>query len=401
MAVQQTVPDLSIAEYTDLIRGAIRHNQALLNEYRDVGMGDPPAEEKAHILCLGDPGSGKTTNAIAAAIAESVSKNNIFVYNLQNYMVTDIVGALRKHDGSPEHVELFPDQKEGDWVAQRPMIMPPLSIGDEPCILVLDELPQAIIQSKAVAQLLSDGFIGPHKLPPNCTLILLGNRSSNRAGASDLPAHIPDRCFCGVLSPLADEVMDFLLDNQYRPEVVAYVAWIAASEQGSIFKFDPKAMISRTLRSFRKLNIALGMGLTGNARRKLIIAALGSHDGQNFLATEEAMKRFPDPDEILKDPDNAPIPAELDQQYAVAMKVSAALNLKNSAAIFRYINRFSQQEIAHTAVSSAIKRITRENHRRAQSGEMPEDIRDYPGFGDYLLAHQDLARALTAANASE
>jgi hypothetical protein len=213
--------------------------------------------------------------------------------------------------------------------------------------------------------------------------------------------HIPDRCFCGTLTPAADEVVQHLIDQGFRNEVVAYAAWIAATEgneSGGIFDFDPKKMVSRTLRSLRKLEIALGMGLIGDSRRKAIMSAMGQGDGMNFLATEEAMKNFPDPDEILKNPDTAPIPTEIDQQYAIAVKVASALNPTNSAAVFTYLNRFKQEEIAHTAVTAAIKRIARNNVARRQDGEPMQDVRQFPGFGDYALRHQALAMAMDRAD---
>jgi len=221
-------------------------------------------------------------------------------------------------------------------------------------IIFLDEINTASKMMQAsLYQLVLDGKLGDYVVPPGWIVIAAGNRKVDRAIVNDAGTALATRFVHLELgvdlddftayaaredSDIATEVLAF---TRFRPELLH--KWSADEKTHP----TPRtwAFVSRLLatKPSRKLALPLYAGCVGEA------AAI------EFVGFLDIMDRITPIDQILMDPDGAPVPEDRDVAvlYAQCAALAKATTKDNVAKVLTYIDRLPA-EFQAFAVKAAI-----------------------------------------------
>lgn len=224
-------------------------------------------------------------------------------------------------------------------------------------IILLDELPQARVDTKNVAAMLVlERRIGDYHVPPGWWIAAAGNRMSDNSGSTPMPQHLNNR-FWHVNFDLSNE--DWLKwadahDIDYR--VYAYIKY----RPEALLEFDARAKDPSypTPRSWellsdivKDLDRAAGtvdpknrmMGMEPALLAELFAGAVGSMRGNEFAGFLRTMHSLVDIDTVFADPDNAMLPSDPSICYALMGAIAVAAERKTIVAAARYAARLPDE----------------------------------------------------------
>lgn len=94
----------------------------------------------------------------------------------------------------------------------------------EPCVLFLDEFPQASSSVQCIVQqLLLEGSFMHYELPKGTFCVLAGNRSWDNANSGEVLSTIANRCLMAEIKEDEQEFLDYAEEHTLHPVVVDYV----------------------------------------------------------------------------------------------------------------------------------------------------------------------------------
>lgn len=195
--------------------------------------------------------------------------------------------------------------------------------------------------------------VGEHRIAPGYTLVAAGNRRQDRSGDNELPRFLLDRMSVYNVVASKQDWIDYAIRHEVDPAVI----WFVKSNDEWFQKFDPASKVNPTARSWEKVSDYIRSGFwTGSAMRATIEGTVGGQAGHAFYAFWSLRDKLPDPEKVLADPDNAPIPADPQARYALMAALSSCVNNKNIDGFNKYLKRFDAEvengrEIAVLSVS--------------------------------------------------
>lgn len=260
----------------------------------------------------------------------------------------------------------FPILKDGQMFRARPAFLPEDGEG----ILFLDELPQAPVANQNIAaQLVNERRIGEHKLGDGWSIVCAGNDLSHRAGTNAMPSHLKDRLLHLEIEPNLDDALAYMAAVNVRPEVIGFLRF----KPDQLSNFDKDAKACPSPRSWEKVSDILNWGLDALAETEVLSGQVGLGAATDFATFLRLYRELPDPDAPLRDPENAPIPADPSTLYAVCSAISYKVNSNNAKNFMAYCVRLPAQEFAAFAIKSACSRY-------------PELVKE-PAFRDWVIEH--------------
>jgi hypothetical protein len=282
-------------------------------------------QRKRPAFIWGPPGAGKSD--IVRTVADNL-KMELRDVRLSLMDPVDLKGF-------PTIAEVTTGRKK---VKQMTFVPPDFLPTDGEGILFLDEMntsPQSV--QAAAYQLILNRRIGEYQLPDGWAVLAAGNRATDRAVAHAMPSALANR-FVHI-----DFEID--VDDWYN---WATAAGISAITRGFI-KFRPSLLHNfdpvtnprafPSPRSWVFVDDVTQSNLTHETEFELIKGTVGEGAAAEYLAYSRMHKDLPSVDEILLNPDGAPVPEEPAAMYAICTSMDSKATANSFGRLLTYASR--------------------------------------------------------------
>jgi len=311
----------------------------------------------------GDPGVGKTAlpRMVAANLGLPYFQTIVAQYDpgiLAGLPFMGEVEIKRFLDGQQV------TSREQRMIQMRPNYLP--DIHDEHQhfgIYNLDELPQTMLAGQNIcSQLVNEWRIGDHYISRGITICATGNKPENRAGTVPMPAHLKDRLmFINIEVSCEDWLNDFASKGypDGTPYIDPRIRTYLRQHPDHLHKFTPGANASPTPRSWEKASAIISrLNLLATTRTEALSGTLGEGEAITFEQWLRVEDRMPKTDDIISDPDGAPIFDNKDADVLFLLLASLAdkATKDNIGNILRYITRLPNKEFWPVFASDAFNR---------------------------------------------
>lgn len=296
-------------------------------------------------LVVGPPGIGKTE--ITKQVAESLGYDLLITHPVVDESI-DYKGMPAIIDGE--------DGKEGAFL---PFGHLKRQIdAKEPLVVLIDDVGQAqrMVQA-AIMQLVLEGAINGVPISDKVTYILCSNRAGDRAGADG-----------GVLEPLKSRSVIY----QLASDVDDWIKWALTSKEDggggmppvlcAFMRFQPDSLNDFTPtrdmvnspnpRCWERLGKFYNAGVGTMAK---YAGCVGDGTAAKWQAFEKTWSKLPKIENILMNPEKAPVPEELDVLYALSGALAHHAKPACMDGLYKYINRMPK-EFQVTTVKDMIVR---------------------------------------------
>jgi hypothetical protein len=298
------------------------------------------AGNKQPVMIWGAPGVGKSESVKQAAVELKIDCIDLRLSLLESI---DLRGLPTV------------DPKTGDVRWAPPVFLPRKGKG----ILFIDEIVQGSPSMQAAAsQLILDRRIGEYVLPEGWMVVAAGNRLSDRAATAAMPKHIANRFVHLYAEVDTNEWLDWADEHGIDVRVRAFIKF----RPTLLHQFDPAAK-GEAFASPRSWEFASNM-LSGELDRSLLLDVLtgtvGAGPAAELIGFIKMFESMTDPDDIIADPDGAPLASEPSTLYAVTTALAGMADKSNIGAIVKYFGRISDSGRPEFSVR-AVHEITRKN----------------------------------------
>jgi len=249
------------------------------------------------------------------------------------------------------NVEVLADgSKVTRWLV--PDELPRVDRDGEFGILFLDEMNTASQQVQAALfQLVLSGKLGDYTLPSGWVIVAAGNAVSHRAAAQRMPTALANRFSHFYIVADVDAWAKWAVTNGIAPEFVAFARFRRElfSDEHGLPVGDEHAFL--TFRSFTRASEFANEDV--DLREELIASDVGdaaAREIEGFLRLYASLGTLED---IVRDPENAKVPIEPSELYAVATGLARLAKRSNFKQIMKYGNRLDSERqtlLIHDAV---------------------------------------------------
>lgn len=291
----------------------------------------------------GPPGAGKTAMVRQAAL------------DVGRPCVIETLSTME-----PVDLRGLPMTVDGVVVWSRPDFIARLYAAGPNPILFIDEA-NAVGQSLQVPlmQLVLEHRVGSHDLPAGTTVVLAGNRQSDRAAAQRMGTALADRLSFIDVETHLPTWLKWAAMNDVHPMICAFLMLRGEGTHGRpgmLHNFDPTKPEIRSFPTPRSWAICNPYPDAPDAfRADLFAGKVGEAAALEFEGFRRVYMSLPPIPVILADPDKAVVPSDPSTQYAVACALSRAANGANFGNVLAYMARVGAEFQAMTAID-AIRR---------------------------------------------
>jgi len=254
------------------------------------------------------------------------------------------------------------DQTE--WVP--PKFLPTSGKG----ILFLDELTSAPQMTQAGCyQLVLDRKLGEYVLPDGWVVVAAGNPASERGVHFSMPRPLRNRFVHLDLEPDLDDWCKWAIKAGVRPEIIAFLRFkpelLLAADVTSDANAWPTPrsweMASNVLSGIANRQKTAFLSGASDFEAQLLDGTVGPAATSELVAFLRLFRQLPSIDEILLNPDTAPLPTETSAQIAIATALGRVVTDNSIARGLRYLDRMPT-EMRVMAVRDAAARDTAITH---------------------------------------
>jgi MoxR-like ATPase len=225
-----------------------------------------------------------------------------------------------------------------EWVP--PRFLPTCGKG----ILFLDELTSAPQMTQAACyQLVLDRKLGEYVLPDGWVVIAAGNPASERGVHFAMPRPLRNRFVHLHLEADITDWCRWAVRAGVRPEIIAFLRFKPDLLHDGDATLDQNAW--PTPRSWEMAsNVLIGVGRqTSNAKAEieaqLLEGTIGPAATAEFVGFLRLFRQLPSIDEILLNPEKAPLPDDPSSQIAIATALGRAMSDQSIGNGAKYLNR--------------------------------------------------------------
>lgn len=302
-----------------------------------------PDGRPVSVMLYGDPGVAKTTyihDVISTRLAASTGRNVRVIHENLNRMEPQDIAGIPFPDlkGYKAQQEANPDKpaRRPAAIWTRPDLIDKIDriMDDDPetvILLLLDEFGQCGAQTqKAAVPMLAEGLIGDAKMPPNVWVWATSNFQDNGAGVSKMLSHAGSRMLkLPVYMPAQNWIKSYAHATGMSPAAVQFVERNAAVFEGADDEYIERQRRSPeapqcNYRSFTYAMNALdalkqSRGIddprevpTDEFVKALLRGYIGPEMADKFIEMAPTMHLLPDPKDIYRDWQTAPLPEGAD-----------------------------------------------------------------------------------------
>ena len=226
-------------------------------------------------------------------------------------------------------------------------------------ILFLDELFLAMPAVQAAAlQLILDRRLGDYVLPDGWFVIAASNRPEDRAGVTAINGALVNRFEHREIVLSVDAWVEWAIDEGLREEVIAFIRFRGEELLLQYPNGVPKGVVSfATPRTWAQVSTKLDMGHSPENEAVGIEGLVGQGPAAEFVGFLRTYRKIGtlDLQEIIDDPENAPVPDDPTSVYAIACHLGRKAKRETLGAFITFLNRCSP-EYAIKAVTDAVQR---------------------------------------------
>ncbi len=201
--------------------------------------------------------------------------------------------------------------------------------------------------------------IGPHALPDGTTVVMAGNKQSDRAAAQRMGTALCDRLDFIDVEPCLKAWLEWAAGADIHPMIRAFLMLRGEGTMGRpgmLHNFDPSKPEMRSFCSPRSWAISTHYpDAPDDIRHALLAGKVGEAAAAEFEGFRRVYMTLPPIPVILADPAGAPLPTDPSTQYAVAVALSRAAKPGNFANVLQYMARVGREFEIVTA-TDAIRR---------------------------------------------
>jgi hypothetical protein len=324
----------------------------------------------------GAPGGGKSAIVALAAKEQGIELRDVRVSLLDP---TDAKGFPHIHDVE-ETYEVSPAEgrkkavmgtrvrKQFDWIP--PSFLPRSGEG----MLFLDEMntaPPAV--QAAFYQLLTNRRIADYVLPDGWSVLAAGNRASDRAITNQQPSALANRFIHIQFETDMQDWSNWALAKGINDLVRGFIKMRPAM----LHAFDPNKNDAAwpSPRSWEFVSDNVETGMPPEVELELIKGSVGEAAASEFFGYARVAREMPSADEILVNPDTAPVPPSPAGKYAISTALESVASANNLGRMFKYINRLDPEfQVLFVRTTMGAKR----------------ELTNTKDFTQWIAANQDL-----------
>lgn len=338
-----------------------------------------PGGHKTVFSLLGEPGMGKS--ALARSLDQlapslGISPERIVFANLSHWDTTDMGG--------------IPDLS-GDVCRWKPSaLFHALRAGTGPALLILDEAAGdlSLPMQNLLCRLIYDGCAGELPLTDQLYIVLTGNRTSDKSGATRLSTKLGNRMVQLTIAfsqpaweawaHTAGVGADILAFHRWKSDTAPENLGLtnpADKAPSSAFGFDPNRAINPTPRAWAEMVDRIDRSLPPSLYLRVLAGCITLGPATEFVAFQQYFKELPPIDVIWQQPDAVPVPASLQGQYALAIYAASHVDRNTFPALLQLGQRL-HKDLSIPLVLAAQQRCPAVTQTTA--------------FSQWAMAHQHL-----------
>lgn len=232
----------------------------------------------------------------------------------------------------------------------------------KPTVWFIDDLGQAspAVQASYMQPLLTR-LAGGRPIPDCVSIIAATNRRTDRAGVAGILEPVKSRFVSIVeLEANADDWCHWAVDAGIPWELIAFMRF----RPNLLSDFKPTADMqnSPSPRTWHSVSKLLSLNLPDAIQFEAVCGAVGPGAGAEFTAYLDIVRKLPNLDQIIIDPQGAPLPqrSEPSTCYAVAAGLASKTNLANFDSVAAYAERMAKNNLGEFGVllvRDAVRRV--------------------------------------------
>ena len=247
-------------------------------------------------------------------------------------------------------------------------------------LLFLDEFAQASQDLQAIAsQLIKERRLGEYIFPEGWTVVLAGNRHSDRSSANKIVAHGMGRVGLIEFESNASDWLKWASENGIDERLTGFIQY----QPHLLNNFDPKIVEpSATPRTITNLSKVLSKKPSKEILQNLIYSFVGREFTAEFMAFITLMQDVPNLQKVL-DGKKVDLPEGVGLQYATAVALTSTMKESKDTELeihfenaLKYVEQFQTDEFAIFFV-------------RTMVGMKPQ-LKETKVYSDFVVRHQDL-----------
>lgn len=213
-------------------------------------------------------------------------------------------------------------------------------------IILLDELPQARIDTKNVAAMLVlERRIGEYKLPEGWWIAAAGNKMEHNSGTSPNPKHLDNRFWHATLDVSNDDWLQWAEEHDIDYRAYAYIKY----RPEALLDFDPRSkdasfatprsweLMSDIIKDLDKDGALASFDLADVA--EMCCGAVGTARGNEFAGFLNTMHSLVNIDTVFASPSTATLPSDPSICYALMGALAVASKRDTLGAAAEYAAR--------------------------------------------------------------
>lgn len=226
-----------------------------------------------------------------------------------------------------------------------------------PLIVFIDDFGQASPSVQAsYMQLLLARRINGHKVSDFVTFVAATNRREDKAGVGGLLEPVKSRFSTIVeLNVDTNDWVIWALNNSMPTELISFIQFRPEMLDNFVASKDiVNSPCPRTVAYVGKMMKA-GLSVSDSYFFEIVNGATGEAFAREFTEYLKIYLSLPSINQIILDPVNSPIPAELSGKYAISGAIADKMTAQNVGALVTYLNRLPKELAVMSFKSATVK----------------------------------------------